>query len=98
VAGTGSAVRPFCLCLSAQRLGSTDPTIAPPSTVQSFPSLVRLSLATGACLGRSFPRVDRTNWSNAPTGVSAHRGSREYPCNGGRAPHFDAEISEYLPN
>jgi hypothetical protein len=31
--GTGSAVRPLHLCLSAQGLGSTDPTIAPPSTV-----------------------------------------------------------------
>jgi hypothetical protein len=58
----------------------------------------KLSLATGACLGRLLPRVDRTDWSDAPTGVSAHRRSREYPCNGGRAHHFDAEISGYLPN
>jgi hypothetical protein len=37
VVGTGSAVSPVTLCLSAQGLGTTDPTIAPPSTVQSFP-------------------------------------------------------------
>jgi hypothetical protein len=67
-----------------------------PRRSKAFPSLVRLGLATGACLGRLFPRVNRTDWSNAPTGVSAHRGSRECPCNGGRASRFDAEISEYL--
>jgi hypothetical protein len=31
--GTGSAVSPVILCLSAQGLGTTDPTIMPPLTV-----------------------------------------------------------------
>lgn len=31
--GTGSAVSPVIFCLSAQGVGTTDPTIAPPLTV-----------------------------------------------------------------
>jgi hypothetical protein len=31
--GTGSAVSPVIFCLSALGLGTTDPTIMPPSTV-----------------------------------------------------------------
>jgi hypothetical protein len=38
VVGTGSAVSPVILCLSARGLGKTDPTIMPPSTVKAFPS------------------------------------------------------------
>jgi len=33
VVGTGSAVRPVTLCLSALGPGETDPTITPPTTV-----------------------------------------------------------------
>jgi hypothetical protein len=96
VVGTGSAVSPVTLCLSAQGLGTTDPTIAPPSTVQSFPSLVGLGFTTVARLGRLFPGVNRTDWPDAPTGVSGHRDSREYPCNGGRGWSIHAEMSRYL--
>jgi hypothetical protein len=55
--GTGSAVSPFSLRLSGKGLGSTDPTIAPPLTVQSFAVSRRAWISDLARFGRSVPGV-----------------------------------------
>ena len=68
---------PFPLCLSAQGVGKTDPTIVPPSTVYSFSVSRRAWFSDRARFGRSFPgmhqaRVTRMLRSvSQATGVSA---------------------------
>jgi hypothetical protein len=55
--------------------------------------LSRAWISDRAQLGSSLPRVNRTGWPDAPTDVPAHRGFREYPCNGGRGAAHDAGMS-----
>jgi hypothetical protein len=53
VVGTGGAVRPFILCLSAQGPWWTDPTIAPAFDGLKHSRLSQgFSLSTTPCLGR----------------------------------------------
>ena len=70
VVGTGGAVRPLTLCLSAQGPRCTDPTIAPAfDGLKISVSRRILVLSTAPCSGRhSLDPVTRGS-----TGVSAHR-------------------------
>jgi hypothetical protein len=70
VVGTGGAVRPVTLCLSAQGPRWTDPTIAPAFDGLKYSRLSQGHVSsTTPCLGRhSLDLVKRGS-----TGVSVHR-------------------------
>ena len=88
--GTGGAVRPFTLCLSAQGPRCTDPTIAPAfDGLKVFPSLAGLSIAR---FGLSLVQACQ------PAGVSAHRISALASQSGGLRRIIDAEMLKYLSN
>jgi len=79
VVGTGGAVRPFTLCLSAQGPRWTDPTIAPAFDGLGIPVSRRVTFIDRSLLRSSFlgPR------NEVSTDVSAHRDFRSAPQSGG---------------
>ena len=68
--GTGGAVRPFTLCLSAQGPRWTDPTIAPAFDGLKISVSRRVSFTHRPPLGSSFlgPRNERFNRCLSPPG------------------------------
>ncbi len=96
VAGTGSAVRPVILCLSAQGFS------AQPIRRSRHPDglkLFRLSRALIFDLAQLWSFGAKSGpgrWPDAPTGVSAHRGFHDCPFCGGRGVSIPAEMSDYI--
>ena len=73
--GTGGAVRPFTLCLSAQGSRWTDPTIAP-----AFDGLKCSRLSQGQFIDRSLLGSSALQALDVnPTSVSAHRKLSQCP-------------------
>ena len=75
VVGTGGAVRPVTLCLSAQGPRWTDPTIAPAFDGLKYSRLSQGKFIDHPLLGSSTLQVLDEN----PTGVSAHRKLSQCP-------------------
>jgi hypothetical protein len=99
VVGTGSAVSPFILCLSAQgyRQDRSDDHVTLDGL--KFSVSRQAWFSDRACFGRSVLRVYRAGWPDAPTGVSDHRGFRIASHLGGYGTlrfRVDTEISIYL--
>src|SRR6266566_2163739 len=70
VVGTGGAVRPFTLCLSAQGPRWTEPTIAPAFDGLKYSRLSQGKFIDRSLLGSSFlgPREERFNRCLSPPG------------------------------
>src|SRR5262249_7724922 len=98
VVGTGGAVRPLTLCLSAQGFRSTDPTIAPAFDGLKYFRLSQDLVYRPFLLGSSFlgPRDERFNRRLSPPGFPQCPTVREL--RGAIAPSTEmSRIAIYLP-